>query len=159
MPPPTAADIAKAAPTVTPGRASRSDRVERRRTGAPTTTATAALRPRPEPTAAAPAAAPAPARVRAGRGTSADPLRGEAARNPHQQQRPLFSRKGERAGVEAFYRERNYAPLWVNNGAPSARATEAIAYLRGVDADGLEPADYPVPDFKPADPPRWPKPS
>ena len=63
----------------------------------------------------------------------------------------FFSRKGERPAAEAFYRDRGFAPLWIDKGAPSARATAAIAYLRGVDADGLDPADYPVPEFKPGD--------
>lgn len=62
----------------------------------------------------------------------------------------LFPRKNERAAVETFYRERGYAPLWVEKGAQSPRATAAIAYLKGVDAVGLDPADYPTPDFKSA---------
>ena len=53
-----------------------------------------------------------------------------------------------RPGVEAFYATRNYAPLWVDNGARSARAKAAAAYLAKVDADGLDPADYPLPDVK-----------
>ncbi|MGC1448346.1 MAG: L,D-transpeptidase family protein, partial [Xanthobacteraceae bacterium] len=32
-------------------------------------------------------------------------------------------------------------------GSPNARAQAAIDYLRHVDADGLNPADYPIPDF------------
>jgi murein L,D-transpeptidase YcbB/YkuD len=63
----------------------------------------------------------------------------------------FISRKHERQAVEAFYRDRGFAPLWVDKGAPSGRALAAIAYLRGVDADGLEPADYPAPDFKSGD--------
>ncbi|MBI4275548.1 MAG: L,D-transpeptidase family protein [Rhizobiales bacterium] len=64
----------------------------------------------------------------------------------------FISRKTERQAAEAFYRDRGFAPLWVERGAPSARAMAAIAYLRGVDADGLNPADYPAPDFKSAEP-------
>ncbi len=63
-----------------------------------------------------------------------------------------FSRKNERSAAEVFYRDRGFAPLWIDKGAPSARATAAIAYLRGVDADGLFPEDYPTPEFKPGDP-------
>jgi murein L,D-transpeptidase YcbB/YkuD len=62
----------------------------------------------------------------------------------------VFARKNERNAVEAFYRGRGYAPLWVDNGAASERATAAIAYLKNIDAEGLDPADYPVPDFKDA---------
>jgi murein L,D-transpeptidase YcbB/YkuD len=52
-----------------------------------------------------------------------------------------------RTVVDAFYSGRNYAPLWLSAGRPNARAQAAIAYLGHVDADGLTPADYPVPDF------------
>ncbi len=60
----------------------------------------------------------------------------------------LFSRKNERAAVETFYRERNFAPLWIDEGKTSARAAAAIAFLKTVDADGLDPAEYAAPDFK-----------
>ncbi|MBV9347131.1 MAG: L,D-transpeptidase family protein [Pseudolabrys sp.] len=59
-------------------------------------------------------------------------------------------RRNERMGAEAFYKERNYAPLWTDNGTPNARAKAAIAYLSQVDKDGLDPAEYPAPDFKSA---------
>ncbi len=62
-----------------------------------------------------------------------------------------FSRKAERSAAEVFYRDRGFGPLWIDKGAPSARATAAIAFLRGVDADGLFPEDYPTPEFKPGD--------
>ncbi len=143
VPPPTAADIAKSAPTVTP--AAQGTMFETPRAAAPATTA-------PNTTATAPAATPAPTPV-ASAPASLDPIFGEKLREILSTRGDrMFSRKGERAGVEAFYRDRNYAPLWVNNGAPTARATEAIAYLRGIDADGLEPSEYPVPDFKATDP-------
>ncbi len=49
--------------------------------------------------------------------------------------------------IDAFYSGRNYAPLWITDGKANARANAAIAYLGHVDADGLDPADYPVPNF------------
>jgi murein L,D-transpeptidase YcbB/YkuD len=55
--------------------------------------------------------------------------------------------KKERATVDAFYSGRDYAPLWLSDGKPNAKAKAALAYLEHVDADGLDPADYPVPDF------------
>jgi len=55
--------------------------------------------------------------------------------------------KKERAAFDAFYSSRDYAPLWISDGNPNARAKAAIAYLGRVEADGLEPAHYPVPDF------------
>jgi L,D-transpeptidase YcbB len=49
--------------------------------------------------------------------------------------------------LQPFYSARNYAPLWITDGKDNERAREAIVYLAGVDADGLDPADYPVPNF------------
>ena len=57
-------------------------------------------------------------------------------------------RKADREGVASFYKARSYAPLWVSNGAADARAETAIAYLAQVDSVGLDPNDYPTPDFK-----------
>jgi len=62
----------------------------------------------------------------------------------------LVSRKADRAGIEAFYSARNYAPLWVSDNAGNARAKDAISYLAQADAVGLDPNDYPTPDFKAA---------
>ncbi|MGB9391579.1 MAG: L,D-transpeptidase family protein, partial [Xanthobacteraceae bacterium] len=59
----------------------------------------------------------------------------------------IIGSKKDRTQIEAFYSTRNYAPLWIADGKPNARATAAIGYLRHVDADGLDPADYPVPNF------------
>ena len=53
----------------------------------------------------------------------------------------------QRASIDAFYSGRNYAPLWVTDGKANARAKAAIAYLGRVWTDGLDPADYPVPNF------------
>jgi L,D-transpeptidase YcbB len=59
----------------------------------------------------------------------------------------IFDRKDERTAAETFYKERGYAPLWIENGATSTRAKAAVARLKAADADGLTAADYPVPDF------------
>ena len=61
--------------------------------------------------------------------------------------------KKERAAIDAFYAARNYAPLWITDGKPNARASAATAYLGQVGADGLDPADYPVPNFAAIDDP------
>jgi L,D-transpeptidase YcbB len=53
----------------------------------------------------------------------------------------------ERMALDAFYSKRNYAPLWITDGKVNARAQAAVDYLADVDADGLNPADYPVPDL------------
>ena len=59
----------------------------------------------------------------------------------------IIGSEKDRTPIEAFYSSRNYAPLWIADGKPNARATAAIGYLRHVDGDGLDPADYPVPTF------------
>lgn len=62
----------------------------------------------------------------------------------------LLDRRKERPAVEAFYAARDYAPLWISNGRANERAKAAIAHLAAADLDGLDPADYPTPDFKAA---------
>ena len=62
----------------------------------------------------------------------------------------LVNHKADRAGIEAFYSAHNYAPLWITNNASNGRAKAAIAYLAQADAVGLDPSDYPTPDFKSA---------
>jgi murein L,D-transpeptidase YcbB/YkuD len=57
------------------------------------------------------------------------------------------SRPAERVAMEKFYAARNYAPLWIKDGALTPRAKGAIARLKNARADGLDPADYPTPDF------------
>ncbi|MFL6822880.1 MAG: murein L,D-transpeptidase [Xanthobacteraceae bacterium] len=59
----------------------------------------------------------------------------------------IFANKKERAAAEAFYQSRSYAPLWLDQGVASARATSAIARLKNADADGLEVGDYKMPNF------------
>jgi L,D-transpeptidase YcbB len=59
----------------------------------------------------------------------------------------MFERKNERAGASAFYSGRGFAPLWIEAGVANERAKTAIARLKAADADGLDPADYPTPDF------------
>ncbi len=61
--------------------------------------------------------------------------------------RLLGSRK-ERADIEKFYSERNFAPLWVADGAASERARAAVNYLIHVDDHGLEPSEYASPDIR-----------
>jgi len=58
-----------------------------------------------------------------------------------------FDRKGERAAVEKFYSAREYAPQWTQAGKLTASAKGVIARLKDAGSDGLNAADYPVPDF------------
>jgi L,D-transpeptidase YcbB len=59
----------------------------------------------------------------------------------------LITNKKDRMQIDAFYSGRNYKPLWITDGKANDSAKAAIAYLSHVDADGLFPSDYPVPDF------------
>lgn len=60
----------------------------------------------------------------------------------------IVERKQERAAIEAFYARRGYAPLWVANGAKTIRAQAVLARLKKAELDGLDPTDYPIPDFR-----------
>jgi L,D-transpeptidase YcbB len=64
-----------------------------------------------------------------------------------------FDRKGERVAVEKLYGTRDYAPLWTQSGGLTENARGAIARLKDAASDGLNPADYPVPDFATASSP------
>jgi len=108
-----------------------------------------------KPSDAAPAAASAPATPAAAT-TAAAPTPTEPDAAIAEQLRDLangkFDRiignKKDRAQIDAFYSSRNYAPLWITDGKANAHTTAAISYLRHVDTDGLDPADYPVPAFE-----------
>jgi L,D-transpeptidase YcbB len=54
---------------------------------------------------------------------------------------------GDRQAIESFYAGRNYAPLWIRDGELTPRAKDAIVRLKGAADEGLDPADYPVPEF------------
>jgi murein L,D-transpeptidase YcbB/YkuD len=58
-----------------------------------------------------------------------------------------FEHKAERAAVEKFYTAREFAPLWTQGGVVTDAGKGAIARLKDADSEGLNAADYPVPDF------------
>jgi L,D-transpeptidase YcbB len=60
---------------------------------------------------------------------------------------PIVGSAKERESIDAFYASRNYAPLWITEGKANARAKAVIAYLGGIAVHGLDPTDYPVPNF------------
>jgi murein L,D-transpeptidase YcbB/YkuD len=105
----------------------------------------------PAATAAAPAAEPAKEQepVKAASNVPpadqpvADKLRDMlGARSAH-----YFERKAERTAIEKFYAARDFAPLWTQGGAVTATGKGVIARLKNAASDGLNAADYPVPDF------------
>ena len=125
----------------------------------PAPAATAAPTPAPasEPapsTATAPAAVPAaPTAAAPAKAAEVDPAFSDKLREMiiAKTAGRYFARPAERAAAEAFYKERNYAPVWTNGQKQTARGAAAAAYLQNVDADGMEPADYPAPNFKAGD--------
>ncbi|MEH2566427.1 L,D-transpeptidase family protein [Bradyrhizobium sp. AZCC 2289] len=112
-------------------------------------TATVTPAAAPAATAVAPAAEPAKELVKAASNVApedqpvADKLRemlgGKSLR--------YFDRKAERAAVEKFYGAREYAPVWTQAGKLTDSGKGVVARLKDAAADGLNAADYPVPDF------------
>ena len=64
------------------------------------------------------------------------------------------TRPQDRTAVEAFYRGRDFAPLWVNARGLLPATQQVIDFLHGVAADGLDPRDYPTPTFADRSPER-----
>jgi L,D-transpeptidase YcbB len=58
-----------------------------------------------------------------------------------------FDRKAERIAMEKFYTAREFAPVWTQGGSLTETAKGVIARLKDAASDGLNAADYPVPDF------------
>jgi len=58
-----------------------------------------------------------------------------------------FDHKAERAAVEKFYTARDFAPIWTQNGKLTDGGKGVVARLKDAASDGLNPADYPVPDL------------
>ncbi|MES2601225.1 MAG: L,D-transpeptidase family protein [Pseudomonadota bacterium] len=156
VPPPTVNDFKADTTAAAPATATPPKKEEAAAPAAPATTATvppAATAPTATPptaTAAAPAvespktepAKAAPA-VAAADQPVADKLRDLIATKGAR----YFDRKNERTAVENFYKDRNYAPLWSEAGAATARAKSVIARLKDANSEGLSAVDYPTPDF------------
>jgi L,D-transpeptidase YcbB len=105
-------------------------------TAEPATTASA-------PAAPTPAAAPAAPALSAADAAVVDQLRNLSSGKYDR----IVGNKKDRTIVDAFYSGRDYAPLWITDGKVNERGKAVIAYLGHVDQDGLDPADYPVPNF------------
>ena len=165
VPPPTAADIkldttatapaallkkedevaAPATPAPVPAPAASTASTPPATPAAPVTASTTPATPAPTTTAApvvAPATAAAPAVASADQPVS-DKLRDLIATKATK----YFDRKAERTAVEAFYKDRNYAPVWSESGKATERAKGVMARLKDAAAEGLNPIDYPTPDF------------
>jgi murein L,D-transpeptidase YcbB/YkuD len=150
VPPPTAADFKLDSTASVP------DAAKPMEPAAAKTTETAA-EPKPSDTATAPAATPPAASVAT---PPAEPVKAASIVPPADQ--PVadklremlgakslryFDRKTERAAVEKFYAGREFAPVWTQAGTLTASAKGVIGRLKDAASEGLNAADYPVPDF------------
>ncbi len=104
---------------------------------------TAAPAVAPSTTTAAPAVEPPKTDVAVTLSPTAEKLRDVIASKGAK----YFDRKNERAAVDNFYKDRNYASLWADGSSLNSRGKSVIARLKDAGADGLNPADYPTPDF------------
>jgi murein L,D-transpeptidase YcbB/YkuD len=133
VPPPTVKDVTAQPATVAPPAPV---------TAAPATTTT---------TTAEPAVQPPPAATNQ---STAAPVLASADQEIADKLRDILTGKTDRiidrkskAAVDAFYAARNYAPLWIDHGSADERAKAVAAFLSKVYQDGLDPADYPLPDL------------
>lgn len=173
VPPPSAADIKLDTTATAPAALPKKDEVASPATPAPVAApaASTAAVPATAPTTASvtPAAAPAsavttatpdaaPATATATPATDAQKAAPEVATADQPVADKLrdliaskgtkyFDRKAERIAVESFYKDRNYAPVWSESSAATARAKSIMARLKDAAAEGLNPSDYPTPDF------------
>ncbi|UPJ48865.1 L,D-transpeptidase family protein [Bradyrhizobium sp. 200] len=107
----------------------------------------------PAATATAPAAEPAKEPVRVSTVAPADQPVADRLRDMlGAKSLRYFDRKNERAAVEKFYSARDYAPQWTQAGKLTDSGKGVIARLKDAASEGLNPADYPVPDFAAASP-------
>jgi murein L,D-transpeptidase YcbB/YkuD len=96
--------------------------------------------------AAPPAAAkPAPDRTMPARLPSAGEKLREIVTSSQLDKR--IDRADDRKSVQSFYAARGYAPLWIHDGALTAQARAVVARLRNASTEGLNAADYPVPQI------------
>lgn len=165
VPPPTAADFKNDSDSKAESTASLPKPAE--------TAAPAANEPKTEQTATAPAIAPADAPATSApaaasvqpaaeptKDTASEPVKAASSVPPSDQPvadkiresfagktSKYFDRKGEKAAVEKFYSARDFAPVWIVDGKLVANAKGVIARLKDAASDGLNPADYPIPDL------------
>jgi murein L,D-transpeptidase YcbB/YkuD len=113
------------------------------------TTPTATPAPVPAAAAATPAAEPAKEPVKAASNVPAadQPVADKLRDMFGSKSLRYFDRKAERAVVEKFYAARDFAPLWTQGGALTGAGKGVIARLKDAASDGMNAADYPVPDF------------
>jgi len=118
-------------------------------TGKKDTAATTTASPAPDAASATPAAEPAkePAKAASNVPPADQPVADRLREMLGAKSLRYFDRKAERTAVEKFYTAREYAPLWTQGGTLTASGKGVISRLKDAASDGLNPSDYPVPDF------------
>jgi murein L,D-transpeptidase YcbB/YkuD len=102
----------------------------------------------PAATATAPAAEPAKEPVKVSTVAPADQPVADRLRDMlGAKSLRYFDRKNERAAVEKFYSARDYAPQWTQAGKLTDSGKGVITRLKDAASEGLNPSDYPTPDF------------
>jgi murein L,D-transpeptidase YcbB/YkuD len=102
----------------------------------------------PAATATAPATEPAKEPVKVSNVAPADQPVAEKLRDMlGAKSLRYFDRKNERTAVEKFYSAREYAPLWTQAGKLTDSGKGVIARMKDAASEGLNPSDYPVPEF------------
>jgi len=173
-PPPTAADFKPDTPSADATKADTNKAAEQ--TAPATKPADVATAPISEPAKVEPAkeeankaepgkndtATAAPAQTPAPAATASSPEPVKAASNVAAEDQPVadklreafgakaqryFDRKVERTAVEKFYTARDFAPVWTQGGKLTDSAKGVVARLKDAASDGLNPSDYPIPDF------------
>ena len=146
VPPPTAADVAGPAETTGSTAINLPDPPD---LPPPTFKDVAAPAPAAAPaTVATPTPAPAPAAAPIVAANPDQPIRDALRDFVGSKLSRIIDRKVDRTAVEAFYASRDYAPIFVGMNGATERAKQTIDHLRNADADGLDPADYPVPSIQ-----------
>ncbi|WP_298253840.1 L,D-transpeptidase family protein [Bradyrhizobium sp.] len=111
-----------------------------------TATATPAPAAAPAPTVASPEPAKEPVKAASSVAPDDQPA-ADKLRELVGSKAVRFEHKAERTAVEKFYTARDFAPIWTQSGKLTETAKGVVARLKGAASDGLNPADYPVPDF------------
>jgi murein L,D-transpeptidase YcbB/YkuD len=142
VPPPTASDFKIETTATVPDQARTTEKALETK---PAETATAPVDATP-PAAAAPAAKE-PVKAASNVAPADQPVADKLKEMLGAKSSKYFDRKAERAAVEKFYTTRDYAPVWTQGGALTAGAKGVVARLKDAAADGLNAADYPLPDF------------
>ena len=97
--------------------------------------------------AQAPAAAPEPVKAASNVPAEDQPVAEKLRDMMGSKSARYFDRKAERTAVEKFYTAREFAPIWTQSGKLTDNGKGVVARLKDAASDGLNPADYPVPDF------------